>query len=259
LKQKNVEELKALITNDNYVMNLLAIGNFFWKRVIQDMKKPKDIFTDEAVNNAFYAPYANEIQINTGLLQDFGYNLDMPRPIIYGGCVGSTLGHELTHGFDDNGKKYGKHGNLFLWWERSSDRAFKMKTDCMVKQYDNFKINYDGGAYTIDGTNTLGENIADNGGVKLGYRTFLKHLETNQGQCLSSLDFTVKQLFWIGWAQDWCQFNYEGLKYRDTEGGVHAPAPWRVNTVFSNMPEFAADFQCPARAKLNPDERCVVW
>ena len=111
---KNLEELKALIANDNYVMNLLAIGNFFWKRVIQDMKKPKDIFTDETVNNAFYAPYANEIQINTGLLQDFGYNLDMPRPIIYGGCVGSTLGHELTHGFDDNGKKYGKHGVYVL-------------------------------------------------------------------------------------------------------------------------------------------------
>jgi len=227
------------------------------------MNKRKDQFAGENVNNAFYSPSKNEVQINTGLLKGFGYNIDMPKGILYGGCVGSTLGHELTHGFDDDGKNFGRLGNLFSWWEDVADAAYRSQSKCMVKQYSDFKIHHNGSAYSANGESTLGENIADNGGAKLGYRTFLKYLEENEHKCLDSVDFSPKQLFWIGWAQDWCimsEFDYEtSWEGYEVTNRVHAPEPWRVNTVFSNMPEFAHDFHCPVGSKLNPERRCNVW
>jgi len=217
LKSERVQELRTAINENDYVNNLIAIGNFFWKKIIQDMNKPKDRWSGENIDNAFYSPTRNEVQINTGLLKGFGYNIDMPKAILYGGSVSTTLGHELTHGFDDNGKNYGRLGNLFSWWEDVADAAYRSQSKCMVKQYNDFKIHHNGTAYSANGESTLGENIADSGGAKLGYRAFLKYLEKNEHKCLNSVDFSPKQLFWIGLAQDWCIFT--GFDYETSFEG----------------------------------------
>jgi len=258
LKHQNMNALTKLITDDKYIDNIIAIGNYFYKTAIQDMNKPKDLFGDELYFNAFYSPPSNQIQINAGLLKFMGYNIDIPRPIIYGGIVGSLLGHELTHGFDDRGKTYGKYGNHFSWWEETAEKAYEARTQCLINQYNNFKIIHNGTEYTTNGTICSGENISDNGGIKLGYRAFMKYLATHTEECLPDLDFTPKQLFWIGAAQMHCDFNYDEI-HSIYVWDNHAAPPWRVNTVYSNMPQFAEDFNCPAGAKLNPETRCTVW
>ena len=171
----NVEhsaEVLALISTDNYLDNIRILGNSFWKRMVGRLRAPKDAFTNEAEDNAYYWAIFNQVQINVGLMKGsgVGYSHDLPRALMYGGFTSSTLGHELTHGFDNRGSNFDGHGNWRNWWDDKSKEEFEKKTECMVDQYNNFVFSVDGKNYTANGTNTIGENIADNGGVKIGYR-----------------------------------------------------------------------------------------
>jgi len=267
----DIEHLPEALTqmkDEDYLENIRILGNSFWKKMVQTLRAPKDAFSGEDKDNAFYWPIFNQVQINVGLMKGsgVGYSKDLPRALLYGGFTSSTLGHELTHGFDDSGSRFDENGEYRNWWDQKSKAEYEKKTQCMINQYDSFVFSIDGQNYTANGQNTLGENIADNGGIKIGYRAFLKASEDVQEVIPPNLNLTAKQLFWVGYAQDYCLLGGRYEKYDKFSdlltaywGGAHAPAPWRVNTVMSNQEEFAKDFNCPAGAKLNPTKRCIVW
>jgi len=266
------EELKAKMSHD-YIGNILTIGNYLWDTRVNSLLKDKNIFKGkESSTNAFYTPLLNKVAIKTGLINEIlglGFSLNYPISILYGGFVASTLGHELTHGFDSTGRMYDKDGFHLDWWETQDDKAFNNRTSCLVNQYDNFKISHNGTEFGIEldelSLKDPRENIADNGGVKVAYRAFQEIVDKEE--CIAELPFSAKQLFWIGYAMDYCAIgetiydSYEDMLLSTLDDEGHSPIPWRVNVPLSNMPEFAQDFKCSIEDKLNPkeEERCGVW
>jgi len=266
--QNNIDhptETLNQIQKDNYLKSLRVLGNAFWKNQVLNLRTPKDIFTGEGEDNGFHVALFNQIQINVGLTNGnlIGLPKNWPKSLVYGGFT-SIVGHELTHGFDTEGSQYDENGVKRNWWDPESKEEYDKRTECMVNQYNNFTFNVDGKTYKANGTRTIGENIADNGGVNIAYRAFEKaHRAEKEKMPLQGLHLTDHQLFWVGWTQFWCLVDdyvstfeqaLEGLK-----GDKHAPTPWRVNTVLSNQKKFAEDFKCPVGSKLNPKERCTVW
>merc|ERR1711934_237459 len=207
--------------------------------------------------------------ILTGILHGFfgiGLDIDMPPGLLYGGFM--LLGHEMVHGFDDSGRLYDKDGLKFNWWKPSEVTEYNKRTQCLVEQYQNFSISYEGEDFSVPGAKAAGENIADNGGMKAAYEAY-KRLPDAEKQCVPGFKFTSDQLFWIGYSFFWCQFrnahedisDFREILQAPVDDAGHFPVPWRVNTVFSNQPQFAEAFQCPQGSRLNPGEegRCAVW
>lgn len=274
------QELKKKMKTDNYISNILAIGNYhfdtFVKLVGEEVKEPRKQGSQyaERQGNAFYYFSDNEMLILTGLITSFlgqGLSFKLPKGIIYGGH-GGIIGHEMVHGFDNEGKTYDKDGYKFNWWTKDEEKNYTSRTQCLADQYSGFSINYENIAYIpqLNGIRNQGENIADNGGLKAAFHAY-KNLTCLARKTLPVRDkvpdFTSDQLFWVGHALNWCTIggkerleNYTlDLIQKVTDHG-HFPAPWRVNTVFSNMPEFAEAFQCPLGSRLNPEKRCPpVW
>jgi len=272
LYNKHLPEILNQVQKDDYLKNVRLLGKSFWAEQVRNLRAPKDFFTGEGVNNAFYLALLNEMQINVGITKGrgIGFYNKLPKSLVYGGFVG-IVGHELTHGFDRGGSQYDENGQRQDWWDTKSRDEFNKKIDCMIHQYDNFTLSADGKTYKVNGTATIDENIADNGGVLIAYRAFNKQNRANREHLLPGLNLTAQQLFWVGWAQQWCLidglYGYENVTYdlylavmhKHSMGDTHAPFPWRVNTVLSNQKNFAEDFECPVGSKLNPTKRCVVW
>merc|ERR1711971_858838 len=192
--------------------------------------------------------------------------IDAFFPNAYGGSM--LLGHEMVHGFDDRGRVYDKDGLKFNWWKPSEVTEYNKRTQCLVEQYQNFSISYEGEDYSKSRAAAAGENIADNGGSKAAYEAY-KKLPDAEKQCVPGFNFTSDQLYWLGYSFFWCTIDHEHENIGDYRRILertpslpgHFPAPWRVNTVFSNQPQFAEAFQCPQGSRLNPgeEERCAVW
>lgn len=174
------------------------------------------------------------------------------------GAIGSVIGHEITHGFDDQGRQFDLNGNLFDWWGPSTSEAYLDKAKCIIDQYANFTDPQTG--LNLNGINTQGENIADNGGLKEAYLAYQNYVKKNGPEAgLPGLDYTTNQLFWISSAQTWCAvFRPEALKKRILTG-VHSPNQFRVIGTLVNMKEFANDFKCAEGTKMNPAAKCKVW
>lgn len=169
--------------------------------------------------------------------------------------MGVVMGHELTHAFDDQGREYDKDGNLYQWWYNETLKNFEDRVKCFVDQYSSYKID----EIQLNGKQTLGENIADNGGLKAAFRAYEKWAETNLEPRLPGLNLTSKQLFFVGFAQVWCSISTpEALKLQ-VLNDPHAPAQFRVIGTLSNSQEFAREFNCPLGTNMNPDKKCVVW
>merc|ERR1719394_2424691 len=265
------QQLKEKMSLD-YIENILAIGNYNWDTRAKSLFRHKETITSrEKENNAYYYTSINRVVIHTGLINGIlglGFSLDYPPSILYGGFIASTLGHELIHGFDSDGRKYDKDGFPLQWWEPEDDAAFRNKTSCLVSQYNNYSIKYDGKEYYPNKDYVFyeedsAENIADNGGVKIAYRAFQEAV--GREECLSQQPFSANQLFWLGYAMDWCTFqpssSYEDLLESPVSSAGHSPPPWRVNVPLSNLPAFSRDFQCTSGDKLRPNTKdtCSVW
>ncbi|XP_042232177.1 neprilysin-2-like isoform X3 [Homarus americanus] len=210
-----------------------------------------------AVVNAFYSPLENSIQFPAGILQGTFFGADRPKYMNFG-AIGYVIGHEITHGFDDSGRQFDAKGDLRDWWEKETKEKFLKKAKCIIEQYGNYtapEVNLN-----LNGINTQGENIADNGGIKESYMAYNQWVKDNgEEKTLPSLPYSTKQLFWISAANAWCgKYRPETLKLRILTG-AHSPAQFRVNGPFSNQPEFAHDWKCPAGSTLNPSNRCSVW
>ncbi|XP_064641839.1 neprilysin-4-like [Lineus longissimus] len=211
-----------------------------------------------AMVNAFYHPICNQIIFPAGILQPPFFEKDFPQYLNYGG-IGSIVGHEITHGFDDEGRQTDKDGNLIPWWQPSAVEKFKRKAQCIIDQYSKYVVKEVN--MTVNGIRTQGENIADNGGLKEAYRAYHTWVK-KRGQKekpLPGLNMTVDQIFFINYAQNDCGNMTPESYIEAIQSWVHTPNRYRIIGTVSNFPAFARSFNCPLRSPMNPRIKCNVW
>lgn len=195
--------------------------------------------------------------IPAGIFQDHFFGSDRPKYLNYG-AIGFVIGHEITHGYDDLGGRFDMHGNLNNWWQNATKETYTEKTKCIIEQYSNYTDPTKG--IKLNGITTLGENIADNGGIKIAYRAYKNWvMENAQEQPLFSLNYTPEQLFWINNAQTWCSLYRKEALTSLFKIGTLTPGKWRVHGYLQNNLDFSRDFNCPAGSPMNPLKKCEVW
>uniref|UniRef100_A0A6J0V3H8 Membrane metallo-endopeptidase-like 1 n=1 Tax=Pogona vitticeps TaxID=103695 RepID=A0A6J0V3H8_9SAUR len=211
-----------------------------------------------AVVNAFYTPNRNQIVFPAGILQPPFFSKHQPQALNFGG-IGMVIGHEITHGFDDNGRNFDKDGNMFDWWSNVSALHFKEQSRCMVYQYGNYTWDLAGGQ-NVSGINTLGENIADNGGIHQAYKAYLKWVEKEGKEPrLPGLDLTHKQLFFLNFAQVWCGSYRPEYASQSIKTDSHSPLEYRVIGSLQNFEAFSEVFHCQKGTLMHPIQRCRIW
>lgn len=224
------------------------------KKIHEEVDKTAWLLPPQALN-AYYLPNKNQMVFPAGILQPTLYNPEFPQSLNYGG-IGAIIGHELTHGYDDWGGQYDRHGNLKQWWTEESYRKFQRKAECIVKLYDNFTV-YN---QKVNGRLTLGENIADMGGLKLSYYAYQKWVrEHGPERPLPGLKYTHEQLLFIAFAQNWCMKRRSQSIYLQLLTDKHAPEHYRVIGSVSQFDEFARVFHCSKGSPMNPVDKCSVW
>ena len=246
-----------------------ALGNlersvtFEFHRQLNKIGKPVDKnewqMTPPTVN-AYYDPQMNNINFPAGILQPPFYDNQMDDAVNYG-AIGAVVGHELTHGFDDQGAEYDAAGNLKNWWTADDKKAFEERTNCEVQEYNQF-VGYEDpkdpkSNVNVNGKLTLGENTADNGGLRLAMMALAVH---DRGKEPPAKDgFSAEQRAFLGWSQIWCENVRPDAERSQVLTDPHAPGEFRVNGVVSNMPEFEKAFHCKAGQPMAPAKRCRVW
>jgi putative endopeptidase len=188
-----------------------------------------------------------------GILQPPFYNVDAGVAVNLG-AMGMVVGHELTHGFDDQGSQFDPDGNLHDWWQPETEKQFKARTQCVVDQY----AGYESSGKRLDGSHTLGENIADIGGIKLAFAA-LHALRASSPDTVVADGFTEDQQFFLSFGQVWCQKAKPEYETKQIATDPHSPAHWRVDGALSATPEFARTWGCKAGKKMLPKQQCVVW
>ena len=203
--------------------------------------------------NAYYQSLMNSINFPAGILQPPFFDRAMDDAVNYGG-IGAVIGHELTHGFDDQGRKFDGDGNMKDWWTEADAREFETRAGCVDQQYSGYTAVAD---VKLNGKLTLGENVADNGGVRV---SLMALKDTLAGKAVDPKDgFTPEQRFFLGFAQVWCQnITPEAARLRVLTD-PHSPGEWRVNGTVSNMPEFQAAFSCKPGSAMVRENACRVW
>ncbi len=204
--------------------------------------------------NAYYDPSMNDINFPAGILQPAFYDKDASAATNYG-HIGAIVGHELTHGFDDEGRKFDGKGNLSDWWTAEDAKQFEQKTDCLVNEYDGFVAVDD---LHVNGKLTLGENTADNGGARLAWMALMARA-SGMDEAQKVDGYTPAQQFFLGWAQNYCSTDRPELVRMEVQTDPHSPDPIRANGVVVNMPEFGAAFSCKKGAPMYPVKSCRVW
>jgi endothelin-converting enzyme/putative endopeptidase len=242
-----------------------ALGNslrgkmFETRRQIDKIGKPVDrgeFAMSPPTVNAYYDSSMNVINFPAGILQPPLYGPKESDAVNYG-HIGAVVGHEVTHGFDDQGRQFDGDGNLADWWTAEDGKRFDAQADCEVKEYGEFMVA--GGAH-VNGKLTLGENIADNGGIRLAFMALLadakrKHLNLHQ-----KMDgLSAEQQFFVAYAQTWCGEQRPEDVRMQVETDPHSPNPFRVNGVVRNMKEFGDAFHCKAGQPMEPTNACRVW
>ncbi|XP_040072345.1 neprilysin-2-like [Ixodes scapularis] len=247
---------------DTYFENVMRLRKWYTDYEYGHLRKPHikgkwENLAQVAVVNAYYNSQENCIMFPAGILQGVFFSKDRPNYLNYG-AIGSVIGHEITHGFDDQGRQFDKDGHNLNWWEPETDLKFRQRAQCIVEQYGNYTVSE--GTLNINGVNTQGENIADNGGIKEAFNAYKKWVKENGPEAgLPGLKYTPQQLFWISAANVWCSKDRpETLKLRILVD-AHSPALFRVIGPTSNTPEFAAEFNCPVGSPMNPVNKCTVW
>ena len=229
---------------------------FSYRRQMAKIGKPVDktewLMTPPTVN-AYYNPLENNINFPAGILQPPFFNRAADEAVNFG-AAGAVVGHELTHGFDDQGRRFDAAGNMREWWTPVDGKNFEERATCIANQYGGYTAVAD---VKLNGRLTLGENVADNGGVRLAWMALMEMLKT---KTLGTADgFTPEQRFFVGWGQMWCENRSDEIARLHAQTNPHSPGVYRTNGVVSNMPEFATAFSCPATAKMVQQPVCRVW
>jgi putative endopeptidase len=255
-KDKWLDYSSIRIVRDDAYGNAARASQFELARQLGKIGKPVDK-TDwdmsQPTVNAYYEPQLNDINFPAGILQPPFWDNKMDDAVNYG-AIGSVIGHELTHGFDDQGRQFDAEGNLRDWWTQEDAKAFKERTDCLVNQYSGYSPV---AGVNLNGQLTLGENTADNGGMRIAYMALMDSIAAKQPDKIDG--FTPEQRFFLGWGQIWCQNVSEEASRLRAQTDPHSPGEFRVNGVTSNMPEFQKAFACRAGQPMVRGAACRVW
>jgi putative endopeptidase len=242
-----------------FLNNVLAVRQYERRRNMARIGQPVDRtewgMTPPTVN-AYYNPQMNEIVFPAGIMQPPFFNPTADDAVNYGG-MGAVIGHEMTHGFDDQGAQFDREGNLKNWWSASDLEKFKHGTGLVASQYDSYTVL---DSLHVNGKLTLGENLADLGGLSVSYAALEKAL-AQKGRPANIDGFTPEQRFFLAWAQIWrANTTPEAVRLR-INTDPHSPGEWRTNGPLSNMPQFAAAFGCKAGDPMVRDAsvRPVIW
>ncbi|XP_066995803.1 neprilysin-11 [Anabrus simplex] len=241
----------------------LRLSDATMKKTLEDLRRSPDRdrwVTPATAINAFYSPVLNSVTFPAGILQPPFYGLGL-ESLNYG-AIGAIMGHELTHGFDDQGRRYDKYGNLKQWWTEATLVEYERRMQCIVEQYGRYEVPQIGENFTVNGINTVGENIADNGGLREAMRAYRKFRARNVDaeQQLPGLSaYTPEQLFFLGFAHMWCGNSTRGALRSRVVEGVHSPNRFRVIGTLSNSVDFAEAWSCPKNSPMNPEHKCVLW
>ncbi|KAK7866898.1 hypothetical protein R5R35_001640 [Gryllus longicercus] len=233
------------------------------KKTLEDLRRSPDYnrwVTPATAVNAFYSPVLNSVTFPAGILQPPFYGLGL-EALNYG-AIGAIMGHELTHGFDDQGRRYDKYGNLKQWWTESTLQEYEKRVQCIVEQYNKYEVPQIGENFTVNGVNTQGENIADNGGLREALRAYRKFRtrQSDPEQLLPGLtEYSPEQLFFLGFAHMWCGNSTRGAMRSRVVEGVHSPNRFRVIGTLSNSEEFAKSWGCRKGSQMNPQHKCILW
>jgi endothelin-converting enzyme/putative endopeptidase len=248
----------AIMRNDAFG-NLIRATEFESRRQLARIGTPVDRGAWDygpATLNAFYNPSMNDIDFPAAILQPPLYDRNATDAENYS-HIGAIVGHELTHGFDDQGRQFDGQGNLSDWWTEADATKFEEKAECEVKEYDSFVAVGDA---KVNGKLTLGENTADNGGVRLAYAAFLEDAKRKAIDLSQKMDgYTPIQQFFLGYGQAWCGSTRPEQLRLQVHTDPHSPRQFRVNGVVQNMPEFGRAFGCHVGQPMMPANTCRVW
>ncbi len=248
-----------------HIMRTSYLGNAFHAALFEEARqlakigKPVDRSEWEMTPptvNAYYEPTLNEMVFPAGILQPPFYSTRAPGAVNYG-AIGMVMGHELTHGFDDEGRKFDANGNLRDWWTPVAGDEFDRRAACVANQFDQYTV---AGDAHVNGKLTLGENIADLGGMKLALMALRSDIASGRVQSVGG-EFSDDQQMFLGFAQGWCGSVREEYARMLVAVDPHAPAKYRVNGPLSNTPEFSKAFACKEGDQMvRPAEvRCEIW
>ena len=248
----------VVIRPDDYYGDEQRAAAFEVRRNLNKIGQPVDKtewgMTPPTVN-AYYSPPQNNINFPAGILQPPFYNPKADDAVNLGG-IGVVVGHELTHGFDDQGRKFDADGNLRDWWTPEDAKNFESRADCVVKEYDKFSPV--DGVY-LKGKLTLGENAADNGGIQLAYMALMRSLADKVIPAAKSDGFTPEQQFFLGFAQVWCENTTDANARVRALTDPHSPGMFRANGVVQNLKQFQESFGCKAGDPMVSANACRVW
>ncbi len=276
-KQKAYEKLSTIVNNigypdawrdyssvtiksDDYAGNSVRAGAFEVQRQYKKIDRPtdrKDWSMTPPTVNAYYRPPMNDINFPAGILQPPFYGKLMDDAVNYGG-IGVVIGHELTHGFDDQGRKYDAQGNFRDWWTPEDGKEFEQRVDCTAKEYSSFvSVKDDKGEVKLNGRLTLGENTADNGGLKLAYMALTDIIGSTPVKLIDG--YTPPQRFFLAYGQSWCQNVTDQEARKRVLTDPHSPGRWRVNGAVQNSAAFQEAFGCKAGQPMVAENACRVW
>ncbi len=250
---------KMKVTRTDFIADLYDASAFDFDYDLHKVGKPVDEkewgMTPPTVN-AYYDPSMNDINFPAGILQPPFYDFSKDPAVNFGG-IGVVIGHEMTHGFDDEGSKYDGQGNVKNWWTDADRKAFDERTDCEVKEYGGFQpvpgVN-------LNGKLTLGENTADNGGIHIAWQALLATLAQQGKSVDEKIDgYTEAQRYFISFAQIWCQNVTDQYSRVAAKTDPHSPGEFRVDGVVRNFDEFGKAFGCHQGQPMMPDNACRVW
>lgn len=245
-----------VVKDDSYVQNIIRANYFDHQEMLKDINQPVKPWewgmTPQTVN-AYYSPVRNEIAFPAGILQFPFFDYRVDDAINYG-AMGAVIGHEITHGFDDQGRQYDAEGNIRDWWTEEDADRFNERAQVLVEQFNNYVAIND---MTINGEMTLGENIGDLGGLTISYNAFTKIEQYKNGEEIDG--FTPSQRFFLSWAQVWKNNIRDAELMRRLKVDVHSPGQWRVLGPLSNMPEFFEAFDIQPGDPMRNEKLVKIW
>ncbi|MHB8424544.1 MAG: M13 family metallopeptidase [Gammaproteobacteria bacterium] len=244
------------INRGPYVLNVIRANEFENRRELNKIGKPVDrnewYMTPQTVN-AYYDPSMNNINFPAGILQPPFFDPNAPMAVNYG-AIGAVMGHEMTHGFDDQGSQFDGYGNLKNWWTLLDRLHFDKNVKCIVKQFSGYTVDRD---LHVQGKLVTGEAIADLGGLKLAWRAF--HASPYYKDAPTIDGFTPDQQFFLGFAHFWATNIRPEEARRLVTVDPHPPAQYRVNGTLANLPQFQTAFHVPEKSPMIHQDRCVIW
>jgi putative endopeptidase len=250
---------KLTVARGDLLGNVFRASEFESNRQLQKIGKPVDK-TEWGMSpptvNAYYSGSHNEIVFPAGILQPPFFDRAMDDAVNFGG-IGLVIGHELTHGFDDQGRKFDPQGNFRDWWTAEDGAEFEKRASCVADEYSSF-VSVDD--VHLNGKLTLGENTADNGGARIALMALHEMMAQNNQDPNKKIDgYTADQRFFLGFGRVWCQNSTPEFLRVGARTDPHSPGRWRVNGVLRNMPEFQKAFNCKPGQPMAPENACRVW